>query len=125
MLEESLAPVFRVGNVADAVAWYQRLGFQLHFEHSAGPGFSRTQAVVGRGALHLVLSDCEEDGRPEGLVILRVADDVESIASEFNVAVQNWVIGKQVELRDPDGNRIRIVAPKLPPSWKGPADAPR
>lgn len=124
MLEESLAPVFRVGNVADAVAWYQRLGFHLEFEHSAGRGFSKTQAVVGRGALHLILSDCEEDGRPEALVILRVSEDVESIASEFNVAVQTWVIGKQVEIRDPDGNRVRVVAPQLPASSKIPANDP-
>jgi len=112
MSTESLAPILSVEHVPDALAWYQRLGFRLEWEHSAGPGFSQTVAVVKRGAIHLILSNRQEDGRPGSVVIIGVSD-VDAVAAEFNVESKPWFFGSQVELHDPGGNRI-IVGPHLP-----------
>ena len=56
-VKEALAPMLRVSKVETAIAWYERLGFVLEFEHSSGPAFSETTAVVRRGDLALILSD--------------------------------------------------------------------
>ena len=111
MPAESLAPILWVGNVSDAIAWYQRLGFRLEWEHSAGPDFSQTVAVLKREAIHLILSNRHEDGRPGSVVIIGVSD-VEAIATEFNVESKPWFFGSQVELHDPGGNRV-LVGPHL------------
>jgi hypothetical protein len=39
MTEEALAVVLRVENTDSAFAWYQRLGFNMEYEHSRGPAF--------------------------------------------------------------------------------------
>ena len=117
MNAEALAPVLRIGNPSAAIAWYQRLGFDVDFEHSSEPSGGkeiRNTAVVKRGDLILVLSNREEDApAAEAVVYLRVAD-LAPIASEFNVPVQNLqagaLIGHQIELHDPDGNRIRVAS---------------
>ena len=122
MTEESLAPVLRVGDAEAAIAWYQRLGFGVELEHSAGPNFAHTTAVVKRGELVLILSNRDEDTpASKTVVVLRVAD-VAPIAHEFNVPIENFqggaLIWRHIELRDPDGNRIRVgdVTP-APTPW--------
>ncbi len=70
MTEETLAPVIRVLDADAAIAWYQRLGFEMDFQHSTEPPFqpgvwesrsastkrTRATAVVKRGDLVLILS---------------------------------------------------------------------
>ena len=109
MPEESLIPVLRVGNTDEAAAWYQRLGFVLQFEHSRGPGLSRTDAVLTRGELRLILSEGDEEVRPDAVVCLQVAQ-IDSIAKEFEVEIEKRFLREQVNLRDPYGNRIRVVS---------------
>ena len=108
VIKEGLVPVLRVANAGTAIAWYQRLGFTLEFEHSSGPAFERTTAGVKRGELGLILSDREKRDTSDGIVYLRVADVV-SIAAEFDVPLQNSPMGPHIELKDPDGNIIRVV----------------
>jgi catechol 2,3-dioxygenase-like lactoylglutathione lyase family enzyme len=122
MTQETLAPVLRVRDAEAAIAWYQRLGFALEFEHSAGPNFGQTTAAVRRGQLVLILSNRDEDTpASQAVVFLRVAD-VAPIAHEFDVPIENLqagaMIGRHIELHDPDGNRIRVgdVAP-APTPW--------
>ena len=55
--KEALAPVLRISNAEATIAWYQRLGFVLEFEHSSGPDLNRTMAILKRGELPLILSD--------------------------------------------------------------------
>jgi catechol 2,3-dioxygenase-like lactoylglutathione lyase family enzyme len=107
MTEEQLAPVLRVANTDASIDWYQRLGFAVDYEYSSGPAFSRTIVVLKRGELVLMLSNREEDARPDALVYMRVSD-VEAIADEFDVEVKTSGIGSFIELRDLDGNRLRI-----------------
>jgi catechol 2,3-dioxygenase-like lactoylglutathione lyase family enzyme len=112
MAEEMLAPVFRVADTDAAVAWYQRLGFVVEYEHSWGPEFSRTMVGLKRGMLGPILSNREEDGTPDGLAMMRV-EDIDAIADVLDVEVTDTVSARYIELRDPDGNRIRIVTPKF------------
>lgn len=112
MNEEALAPVFRVADTDAAVAWYQRLGFVVGYEHASGPTFSRATVALSRGELVLILSSREEDGRPGGLAVMRVSD-VSAMAGEFGVEFNDTGVARHIELRDPDGNRIRIVTPKF------------
>ena len=109
MPQEVLVPVLHVGNAADAVAWYQRLGFVSEFEHSWGPGLSRTEAVLTRGELHLILSEGETAGTSDSVICLGIAD-VGRVAQEFNASVQKLFLREQVELQDPYGNRILVIA---------------
>jgi uncharacterized glyoxalase superfamily protein PhnB len=95
-----LAPVLRISNAEAAIAWYQRLGFVLEFEHSSGPALNRTMAILKRGDLALILSDRGDAETSSGIVYLRVAD-VTPIATEFDVLIQNSVFGPHIELTDP------------------------
>ncbi|UED83558.1 glyoxalase superfamily protein [Streptomyces profundus] len=111
---EDAVPVLRVGQVLAALAWYARLGFLLSWEHRFGPGFP-VFAEVARGRLRLFLSEHEGDAPPGGLVFLRLAD-LDAVAEEFAVVPRDEPWGREVELTDPDGNRLRIsdAAPASP-----------
>ncbi|WP_234313787.1 glyoxalase superfamily protein [Streptomyces sp. NBRC 109706] len=103
---EEVIPVLRVGQVVAALAWYARLGFLLSWEHRFGPGFP-VFAEVARGRLRLFLSEHEGDAAPGGLVFLRLAD-LDAVAEEFAVVPRDEPWGREIELTDPDGNRLRI-----------------
>lgn len=82
-------------------------------------------AVVKRGELVLILSNREEDAPGSDAVVFLGVVDVAPIAKEFEVPVQNLqggaLIGRQIELRDPDGNRIRVVdLTPAPEPWNDP-----
>jgi hypothetical protein len=105
--DEALAPVFRVGDTDASINWYQRLGFVVDLEWASGPAFSRATVVLRRGDLVLILSNRDEDARSDALVFMRVSD-VDAIADEFDVTVKSSGLGSFIELRDHDGNRLRI-----------------
>ena len=114
MKVEALTPVLHVADADVAIAWYQRLGFSLDLEWSSGPAFTETAAVVRRGELALILSSRDKGARADSLLYLRVTD-LTSIADEFNIAATSSFGAQQVELHDPDGNRIRVVAVNIEP----------
>ncbi len=58
----------------------------------------------------LHLSEHEGDARPETLVYFYV-DDVDAIAAEFGAPVEIQPWAREIELTDPDGNRLRIGTP--------------
>jgi Glyoxalase superfamily protein len=60
-----------------------------------------------RGDVWLHLSEHLGDARPGTLVDFCV-DDVEVIADEFGATVQTAPWAREIELTDPDGNRLRI-----------------
>ncbi|MFF9557537.1 glyoxalase superfamily protein [Streptomyces albus] len=108
-MDEDVIPVLRVEDAAAAVAWYGRLGFATQWEHRFEPGLPAF-AEVARGGVRLFLSGHEGDARPGTLVHLRVRD-VEAAASEFGVRVEDAPWAREIELRDPAGNRLRIGTP--------------
>lgn len=110
-MHEEVIPILRVRNAADAVAWYARIGFHQEWEHRFEPGLPAFVAIA-RGNMRLFLSEHAGDARPDTLVYIRVTD-VRPIATEFAVKVQEPPWGTyEIELRDPDGNRLRIGTPK-------------
>lgn len=113
-MEEALTPVLHVEDTDAAIVWYQRLGFVVDSEWSSGPAFTETTAVLRRGQLALILSSREKGARADSLIYLRVAD-LTDIENEFNLAATRLFGGQQIELHDPDGNRIRVVASNFTP----------
>ena len=107
--DEEVIPILRTENAAAAVEWYERLGFEQESAHRFEPGLPAF-VTIARGSIRLFLSEHEGDARPDTLVYLRVAD-VDAIADEFDVKVEKQPWAREIELRDPDGNRLRIGTP--------------
>ena len=106
--------MLRVDDAARAVAWYARLGFEKQWEHQFEPGFPWFVSVT-RGRVRLFLSEHRGDARPDGLVHLYVSD-IDAVAAEFGETVdEDGLAGRQCNLTDPDGNRLRIATPRAAP----------
>ncbi|MGW0604341.1 glyoxalase superfamily protein [Streptomyces sp. NPDC002640] len=108
-MNEEAIPVLRVEDAAAAVTWYERLGFTRQWEHRFEPGLPAF-VEVARGEVRLFLSEHHGDARPDTLVYLRVRD-VDAVAAAFGVEVTDAPWAREIELRDPDGNRLRIGTP--------------
>jgi catechol 2,3-dioxygenase-like lactoylglutathione lyase family enzyme len=108
-MDEEAIPILHVTDAAAAVAWYERLGFTKEWEHRFEPGFPAFLSVA-RGQVRLFLSEHKGDARPDTLVYLRVRD-VDAIAAEFGVTVEEAPWAREIAIRDPDGNRLRIGTP--------------
>ncbi len=102
-------PILRVSDAAAAAAWYRRLGFEQVFAHRFEAGLP---AYVGlrRDGAQIHLSEHTGDAQPFGLVYVWV-DDVDEIAAEFGVAVDEEPWAREAQLVDPDGNRLRVAQP--------------
>ena len=108
-MDEEVIPILRVGNADRAVAWYGRLGFTKEWEHRFEPGMPAFVSIA-RGRARLFLSEHVGDARPDTLVYL-VVGDVDEVLAEFGRPADEPPYGCEVELRDPDGNRLRISTP--------------
>ncbi len=110
-VEEQVVPVLRVLDADRSAAWYARLGFTKEWAHQFQPGFPRFVSVA-RGSVRLYLSEHRGDGVPNTLIHLYVAD-IDRVAAEFGQTVdEEGEAGRQVNLNDPDGNRLRIATPR-------------
>jgi glyoxalase superfamily protein len=87
-----------------------RLGFQKRGEHRFGPGMPAF-VTVARGDVRLFLSEHTGDARPDTLMYLFVAD-IDVIAGQFGMTPRDEPWAREIELRDPDGNRLRIGTAK-------------
>ncbi len=103
-------PILRVSDAARSVEWYRRLGFEQSFEHRFEPGFPAYVGIV-RDDAQIHLSEHTGDAPGPGLVYLWV-DSVDPIAEDFGVEVDEMPWARDVELTDPDGNRIRVAEPR-------------
>ncbi len=103
--------MLRVADAGRAVAWYARLGFEKQWEHRFEPGFPWFVSVA-RGRVRLYLSEHLGDAPPSTLIHLNVSD-IDPVADEFGVAVdEQGLAGREVDLEDLDGNRLRIATPR-------------
>lgn len=109
LMATDVVPILRVSDASTAAAWYHRLGFEQVFEHRFEP---HLPAYVGlrRDGAQIHLSEHAGDANPYGLVYVWV-DDVDVVAVEFGVAVSAEPWGREVDLVDPDGNRLRLAEP--------------
>lgn len=106
-MPEYLAPIMRVADAAAAVTWYQQLGFIEQWEHRFEAGLP-LYVGLARGDLRLHLSEHTGDARPGTLVYLYV-EDVDAVADMLGVTeIDDMPWGRDVEVTDPDGNRLRI-----------------
>lgn len=109
-VDEQVIPILWTGNADASVRWYERLGFVKESEHRFAADLPAFVAVA-RGDVRLFLSEHAGDARPDTLVYLRLGD-VDAIADEFGVTIEIAPWAREVELRDPDGNRLRIGTPR-------------
>lgn len=109
-MREEAIPILKVRDAAEAAAWYGRLGFDGEWEHRFEPHLPAFVSVA-RGGARLFLSEHEGDARPDTLVYLRVPD-VDAAAAEFGATVEDAPWAREIELTDPDGNRLRVATPK-------------
>lgn len=101
-----LVPVFRVEDGAAAAEWYGRLGFAVVGEHRFGPGMP-LYVFLRRGDVHLHLSEHTGDAPPGSLAYFYV-DDVDAQAGDVGAVVEEVPWGRQFEVTDPYGNRVRV-----------------
>src|SRR5947207_2537520 len=107
-MDEEVVPVLRVADAMLAVQWYERLGFRKEWEHQFEPGFPWFVSVA-RGKVRLYLSEHTGDARPDTLIHLYVMN-IDEVAEEFGVPVdEDGLAGRECELVDPDGNRLRVA----------------
>jgi predicted enzyme related to lactoylglutathione lyase len=107
---ESISPIFRVADGRVSAEWYARLGFTVTGEHRFAPDLPLYLFLERGDSVFLHLSEHTGDARPGTLVYLYV-DDVDAVAEEFGVRVTTQPWGREVELTDPDGNRLRVGGP--------------
>jgi catechol 2,3-dioxygenase-like lactoylglutathione lyase family enzyme len=105
-MDEQVIPILRVANAAAAVAWYERLGFTKEWEHRFEPGWPAFVSIA-RGQARLFLSEHRGDARPDTLVQLFMSD-IAPVVAEFGRPAEEPPYGCEIELCDPDGNRLRI-----------------
>jgi catechol 2,3-dioxygenase-like lactoylglutathione lyase family enzyme len=106
----SVVPVLRVANAEAAAEWYGRLGFTVEWRHRFDPGSPLFVSITdGRG--RIFLSEHAGDARRDTLLYLYV-DDVDALARELgaDVSLMPWGV-RETQVRDLDGNRIRIGTP--------------
>jgi len=105
-MDEEVVPILRVANAATSVAWYERLGFRKEWEHRFDPDCPAFVSIA-RGRARLFLSEHRGDARPDTLIVLEVGD-VDAVVAEFGRPRGEPPYGCELELRDLDGNRLRI-----------------
>ena len=105
-MEIEAVPILRVADADAAVRWDDRLGFTRQWEHRFDPDCPAFVSIACGGA-RLFLSGHRGDARPGTLVGLYVGD-VAAVEAEFGRPGGEPPYGCEFELRDPDGNRLRI-----------------
>ncbi|MEZ5329570.1 MAG: glyoxalase superfamily protein [Verrucomicrobiales bacterium] len=106
-MKEVLVSNFRVNDARESSKWYARLGFDVEGGHQFAPGMPY-YLFLKRGDNLLHLSEHKGDAKPDSLVYFYV-NDVDAVAAEFGEKVKSQPWGcREVWLKDPDGNRLRI-----------------
>lgn len=113
-MDDEIVAILRVRDAGRAVIWYQRLGFAQEWGHRFAPGLPEFVSIA-RGRMRLFLSEHRGDARHDTLIYLRVCN-VDEFAADFDVPIQQMPWAREIHLRDPDGNRLRIGTPIEAPS---------
>lgn len=100
-------PILRVQDAAVSVAWYRRIGFEQVFEHRFADGLPAYVGIRRDEAL-LHLSEHTGDAPGPGLVYVWV-DELDPLAESFGLVPDEMPWARDIEVTDPDGNRIRLA----------------
>ncbi len=109
-MDEDIIPILRVEDAEVAIKWYELLGFDARWRHRFEPDYPAFVEVC-RGPMKVFLSEHEGDAGGTAVIYLRV-HDVAEIAAEFGMTPETAPWAREIELRDPDGNRLRIGTPR-------------
>jgi catechol 2,3-dioxygenase-like lactoylglutathione lyase family enzyme len=105
-----VAPFLRVADAEASAEWYARLGFSVAWRTRAEPHLPLFVAIENGDAM-IFLSEHTGDAHADGLLYIYV-DDVEAVAADFGTGAELAYYGmREIELTDPDGNRLRIGTP--------------
>jgi hypothetical protein len=105
-----VVPFLRVADAEASALWYARLGFGIDWRTRAEPHLPLFVAISNGGG-QIFLSEHTGDAHPDTLLYVYV-DDVDAVAAEFGAQVELAYYGmREIELTDPDGNRLRIGTP--------------
>lgn len=102
-----VVPILRVADVEQSLAWWQRVGFSHDFTHRYGGGTTHRFMGIRRDGADVFLSENAADADGPGLVFVWVPN-VDEIAAEFDVAIEQHPWARDFEVTDPDGNRVRV-----------------
>ena len=108
-MPDQMIPVLRVKDAQISAAFYQRLGFTLAGTHQFEPNFP-IYAFLRRGDVQLHLSEHKGDAPKKSLAYFWV-DDIDAIADALGEPVKQAPWARELEIVDPDGNRIRCGQP--------------
>src|SRR3546814_20748029 len=101
-MSEELVPIFRVEDGRASAAWYERLGCAVIGEHRFEPHLP-LYLFLRRGEVHLHLSEHTGDAPPRSLAYFYV-DDVDAIAAELGVDVDEQPWAREIEVSYLAGN---------------------
>ncbi len=105
-----LVPFFRVRDAEASARWYERLGFVVTARHRYAEDLPLFIAIERDGVL-IYLSEHLGDAPPASLAYLHI-DDVDSLAASLGLEVETTEYQRrEIEVVDPDGNRLRIGSP--------------
>lgn len=107
-------PIFRVADARATARWYERWGFTVVGEHRFAPDLP-LYLFLERHGVELHLSEHTGDARPGTLVYFWV-DDVDAVAAVLGAEVLEEPWAREVEVTDPDGNRLRVATRHPQPS---------
>ena len=105
-----VVPFLRVADAEASASWYARLGFSIDWRTHAQP-HQPLFVAISNGEGRIFLSEHMGDAHPDGLLYIYV-DDIDAVAADFGVTAELAYYGmREIELTDPDGNRLRIGTP--------------
>lgn len=108
-----VVPFLHVRDARAASTFYELLGFYLEWEHRFEPHLPLFLSIGTDDGARVFLSEHAGDARPDTLLYLYV-DDVDGLyarLTEAGVEVappEDAPWAREIEVRDPDGNRLRI-----------------
>jgi catechol 2,3-dioxygenase-like lactoylglutathione lyase family enzyme len=103
----TVVPILRVADAEIAVAWYSEIGFEQTFVHRFADEMP-AYVGIGRDDAEIHLSEHSGDAPGPGLVYVWV-DELDPLAAHFEMTPDEMPWGRDIEVVDPDGNRIRLA----------------
>lgn len=108
-MDVTAVPILLTRDVDRSLTWWRRLGFAESFRHQFEPGLPWFVGIEN-GRCSIYLSEHAGDATTPALIYLWVPD-VDAVAQEFGVRIDDMPWARDCEVVDPDGNRVRVATP--------------